>query len=299
LDYEDLGDWTSTQATLRLDSTDAQSGRYSLHALTSGWSQIESGEFDRNAIQPRHKYVVSAFRKPAGGNPWWAGSLAAELTCRNQGINNAWLGQIDLSTLPTGQWGSVAFALPANLATTAPNGACHVDWLLNGNGTTNEYAFDRMGFSSTQIWEDEAAVVLNPTGGAIGFPDTAWHNGQWRALNALDSLWTSIPAVAGSGDSIQIQIQDPLGRLLYGTWEARTADGSWNGSDSFSLSDSTAIRTFRTPPVPVQIRLHLFTPEPVGQCPVDSTGAPVCTPIPVNNAQLLWDYVLPGEDTDL
>ena len=142
-------------------------------------------------------------------------------------------------------------------------------------------------------------MVLNPTGGAIGFPDTAWHNGQWRALNALDSLWTSIPAVAGSGDSTQIQIQDPLGRLLYGTWEARTADGSWNGSDSFSLADSSGILTFRTPPVPVQIRLHLFTPDPIRQCPLDSTGTPVCTPISVSNAQVLWDYVLPGEDTDL
>gem|GEM_PF-4738275 len=299
LDYEDLGDWTSSQATLRLDSTDAQSGRYSLHAQTSGWSQIESGEFDRNAIQPRHKYVVTDFRRPSGGNPGWAGTLAAELTCRNQGINNAWLGQMDLSTLPVDQWGAVSFPLPVALATTAPGGACHVDWLLNGNGTTNEYAFDRMGFSSTQNWEDEAAVVFTPTGGAIGFPDTAWHPGQWRTLASVDSLWIDIPAVAGTGDSLQIQVQDSLGRLLYGTWEARATDGSWSLQDSLTLADSSGIQVFRLPPVPAQIRLHLLSPEPLAQCPLDSTGAPVCTPVAVSQTQVLWDYVLPGEDDSL
>lgn len=299
LDYEDLGDWTSTQATLRLDTSVAQSGRYSLQAKSTGWSQIESAEFDRNAIQPRHKFLVSAFRRPSGGNSGWAGTLSAQLTCRNQGINNAWLGQVDLSTLPVDQWSSVSFPLPTALATTAPGGACHVDWSLNGNGTTNEYALDRMGFSSTRTWEDEASVVLTPTGGAIGFPDTAWHPGQWRTFTSLDSLWIAIPAKSGTSDSLQIQIQDSLGRSIYGTWEAQTTDGGWSRSDSLSASDSGMVRSFRLQTTPLQIRLHLVLEQDPSQCTTDSSGLSVCTPIPVGTAQVLWDYVLPGEDDDL
>lgn len=207
---------------------------------------------------------------------------------------------MDFSTLSANKWAMVSFPLPSALATASANGACHVDWIVNSNGTDSEFVFDRMGFSSIENWEDEASIALTSAGGAVGYSDTAWTAGTWRTEEALDSNWIVIPVVSGKTDSMQIQIEDSLGRDLYGTWEAKTADGSWSMADSLVMGDTASLVSFRLPATPLLVRVHLVTPQDPSQCPVDSlSGNPVCTGIPIETAKILWDYVMPGEDEDL
>ena len=113
LGFEVPADWhiTSGQNIALTSSTTHTQGNLSLAVRAQNYVSIQSALFSVNtAIAGPISYDLFL---PPPANPFWAGATQAYVDCHSLSIYNQFLGQTELTGVPTGKFTTMSFALPA------------------------------------------------------------------------------------------------------------------------------------------------------------------------------------------
>ncbi len=115
--FESLSDWSPLQSNPVLSLSPLHTeGAFSLELNGGGWMQVESRKLARESDAP--SLVGYDIRIPAAPlNRWWHGTTALFLDAPSVGIFNQFVGQVELTGFPLGQFKRVELPIPATLKT--------------------------------------------------------------------------------------------------------------------------------------------------------------------------------------
>jgi hypothetical protein len=86
----------------------ATNGEYSI-VVPPGWTEITSPTvLTTSWANVGTEIAVDVYIPETVPNPWWVGAVAFAIDLPGAGFNNAWLGQVDLTPLPRGEWSTVS-----------------------------------------------------------------------------------------------------------------------------------------------------------------------------------------------
>jgi hypothetical protein len=143
-------DWSITQGSipaLQKSSTHTQ-GTSSLAVLAKNFVVVKSAAFPvTTAIEGPLLYDF--FLPSQQPNPSWFGASQLYLDCPAKNISNAFIGQQELTGLPTNQFSTLSFDLPAALATQLAGGCSNLDFRISldvPSNATGTYRLDNLHF---------------------------------------------------------------------------------------------------------------------------------------------------------
>jgi hypothetical protein len=146
--FEDLG-WTSTQAQLSLSATQRTQGCFALKVAGSGYMTLNSAPFATPVPGVTSTLKLDVFVPPGQPNPFWFGAVQLYASCPSGGMYNAYLGQAELTGLPTGTFSTVSYAVPSNVRSTlsGTHNDCFFSVAVNVNQTPTPVVLDNLRFS--------------------------------------------------------------------------------------------------------------------------------------------------------
>jgi hypothetical protein len=115
LGFETQAAWSSPSASLTLNAAHTQGSR-SLEVTTSGWNEMVSAQLSSIATEPVRSISYDVRVPAAPANPWWFGETQLYVTLPSQGIYNRYLGRFDLAGAQAGQFTTVTYAVPDEVA---------------------------------------------------------------------------------------------------------------------------------------------------------------------------------------
>ena len=147
LGFEDLDLWSSTQATLSLSPALHTQGCYGINVAGSGYMVLNSAPFATPLPGLTSTAALDVFVPVGQPNPFWPGAVQMYASCPSAGMNNAYLGQAELTGKPTGAFSTVTYALPSNVTTTLsqPHADCFFD-RRQVNATPSPVVLDNLRF---------------------------------------------------------------------------------------------------------------------------------------------------------
>jgi len=119
MSFEKSSDWSLPSGASSSLSNDALSGAHSLSVNPVGWTPLTSVSLTsaqlRQAAKSSNLSKVSfAVKIPATQpNPYWVGAAQMYLSSPSANVYNAYLGQVELTSLPKDQFVRLPFAIPA------------------------------------------------------------------------------------------------------------------------------------------------------------------------------------------
>lgn len=153
LGFEDAGKWNlpswDNSGIAKELSSDKVEGNASLAVTANGYKILESAPLKQSDVGGTNSVLWSAKLSTLQPNPWWIGQMAVYLTCPSRNLYNVWIGQIELTSLPLGQWLNFGLSLPASVS-TALAGATYddltVSLMLNVNAGAGPVLLDNFRF---------------------------------------------------------------------------------------------------------------------------------------------------------
>jgi len=149
--FEDAGLWTSSQAALSTITSPRTEGCFAMGVTGSGYMTIESRPFPASDVggQPAH-LSVDLFIPTGQPNPSWLGALQSYLECPSANVFNAYIGQVELTNRPVGQFSALTYTLPQNVRDTLAGNwnDCSLKLALNVNQTGHVWVLDNLRFSN-------------------------------------------------------------------------------------------------------------------------------------------------------
>lgn len=112
-DFEDATKWSVVQGAVAppVASRTASEGAFSLSLSPSGYVVLRSeGVPVRSALTGSVSYDL--FVPTEQANAYWFGATQLYLNCPSRGVFNAYLGQVELTTLQTGRFHTLSFNVP-------------------------------------------------------------------------------------------------------------------------------------------------------------------------------------------
>lgn len=114
--FELLGDWSSPQAVLSENTATKTQGAASLQVAGGNWFTIESGPLKTLDITGETTHLaVDVYVPDNQPNPYWVGTVALVANCISAGVYNAYIGNVELTPLPRGQFSTLTFNIPTNV----------------------------------------------------------------------------------------------------------------------------------------------------------------------------------------
>jgi len=82
-------------------------------------------------------------------NPYWFGAVQLYASCPSGGMNNAYLGQAELTGKPTRAFSTVSYAVPSSVQSTlsGTHNDCSFSVAVNVNQTPTPVVLDNLRFS--------------------------------------------------------------------------------------------------------------------------------------------------------
>jgi hypothetical protein len=147
--FEDASTWSSAQAALSTVVTPRTEGCFAMGVEGSGYMTIESPLFPSDDAGHVSKLLVDLFVPTGQPNPYWLGSLQSFLECPSANLFNAYVGQVELTGRPIGQFSTLSFSLPPNVAGTLAGNwnDCKIRLGLNVNQTGQVWVLDKLRFT--------------------------------------------------------------------------------------------------------------------------------------------------------
>ena len=103
-------------------------------------------------------------------NPFWLGAVQAYLECPTHNLYNAYVGQVELTGLPLGQFNTLSFPIASWIAQEAANcPALTVKIALNVSGSPGTYFLDRAGLQTELILHYAFDDADNPGEDSSGY----------------------------------------------------------------------------------------------------------------------------------
>ena len=147
--FEDVGRWTSTQATLSLVTSPLTQGCGALGVSGQGYIPITGSAFTTSAVTTNAAASVDLFIPGNQPNQSYLGALQMYLSCPSGNVFSQYIGQDELTGKPQNQYSTLRFPLPAaTLSTLAkPLNDCSFTFALNVNATGQRWILDNLRFT--------------------------------------------------------------------------------------------------------------------------------------------------------
>jgi Thrombospondin type 3 repeat len=155
LGFESLSGWTPTMgATTTLNTTKTQ-GAFSLQVIPAGgYVPLNSANLSTTVLKAlegaQRKLAFDLFIPIVQGNPFWTGAAQMFVTCPSANLFNSFLGQVDLSTLPKGQFNTLTYSIPTAVQTVIQQNRTDFSFTIVLNTTTGSapFSLDNLRFSN-------------------------------------------------------------------------------------------------------------------------------------------------------
>lgn len=148
LDFEEAESWWGEAAELQ--GARVSSGVKALRLNTDGWVDVASRYFTASEIPAvGATMTLDVYIPDPRPNSYWLGSVQAYVSCPAQNLNNAFLGQVELTHLYSGEWNTVQFPMSTAVQAALSSGAsCSISLGINTAQTdlTDAFFVDRVGF---------------------------------------------------------------------------------------------------------------------------------------------------------
>lgn len=149
LGFENVANWSAPQAALSLNTTTHTEGNASLSIAGGGWFPVHSTTMTTTSITGETTHLaLDVFVPGSQPNPWWLGSIDLLANCPSANLNNAYVGHVELTPLPQGQFSTVTFTVPQEVLTALQGD--HSDFSLefdvNVNAGAPPLLFDYLRF---------------------------------------------------------------------------------------------------------------------------------------------------------
>lgn len=164
LGFEVPADWhiTSGQNIALTSSTTHTQGNLSLAVRAQNYVSIQSALFSVNtAIAGPISYDLFL---PPPANPFWAGATQAYVDCHSLSIYNQFLGQTELTGVPTGKFTTISFALPSATKAALSHGCQDLSFTIVINvpsNSTGTYLLDNLQLDGPPVL---TACTATPNG---------------------------------------------------------------------------------------------------------------------------------------
>jgi len=147
LGFEDLG-WTSTQASLSLSATRHTQGCYGLNVAGGGYMVVNSARFATPLPSLSPTLALDVFVPTGQPNPYWLGAVQLYASCPSGGMNNAYLGQVELTGKPTGAFSTLTYPVGSGVMATLSqtHNDCFFSVAVNVNATPTPVVLDNLRF---------------------------------------------------------------------------------------------------------------------------------------------------------
>lgn len=147
LGFEDVTLWSATSGAATTGA-DAVQGSASLALNGQGWLSIQSVPF--GPLPQVDEDVSVAVKLPVEQpNPWWYGQVQLYVEVPSLGAYNVYVGAVELTGLPLGEWVTLEFPLPATLQSLLAGSYDDLTITLALNvpyDATGTYLFDDLRF---------------------------------------------------------------------------------------------------------------------------------------------------------
>jgi hypothetical protein len=110
---------------------------------------IVGAPFSTVGLATNNALSVDLFIPTGQPNPFYTGALQMHLSCPFGGVNNQYIGQVELTGKPLNQYSTLRFPLPQAVRTTLARqlNDCSFTLSLNVNPTGNTWILDRLRFT--------------------------------------------------------------------------------------------------------------------------------------------------------
>jgi hypothetical protein len=125
LDSDGKGLWRSPQSSLAVSSRTPTQGCYAVDVPGSGYRVLNSVNFSTPLVGMTANLALDYFIPANPPNPYWIGAVQMYVTCPSASLNNAYIGQVELTGKPTGAYSTLTFPIPSWIRT--PLAAVHSD----------------------------------------------------------------------------------------------------------------------------------------------------------------------------
>jgi hypothetical protein len=150
LGFEAASPWTAESgAALQYVTEPREQGAHALKVNSSGYTSLKSLPVRSWEWKAATGLLnVEVYIPDPAPNPWWVGNVSVALSCPEDGINNRYLGQKDLTHLFRMEYNSVQIPLSADLLAQLHGltGSCQVQVALNVASGSAPFVLDKMGF---------------------------------------------------------------------------------------------------------------------------------------------------------
>ena len=148
LGFEDL-DWTSPQVILSQSPALHTQGCYGLNLAGGGYIVANSTPFATPLAGVTSTLKLDVYVPPGQPNPYWFGAVQLFASCPSGAMNNAYLGQVELTGKPTGAFSTLSYAVPSTVQTTllGAHNDCFFCVAVNVNQTPTPVVLDNLRFT--------------------------------------------------------------------------------------------------------------------------------------------------------
>ena len=149
LSFDTFADWSILNGGSRPEVERRTGGTASLGVTSGGYTEIVSRPFAPSELPGVTSTLsVDVFVPAQQPNPWWIGSLQAFVSCPASNVNDAYLGEADLTHLFRDEFNTITFpGLPSYVtAALAGTGSCRLKLALNTPTGAGEYLLDNLAF---------------------------------------------------------------------------------------------------------------------------------------------------------
>jgi len=147
--FEDPASWSASSAMLSLATSPIKQGCGGLAVTGHGYMLMSSSTFSTAGLSPAAALSLDLFVPASQPNPFWIGAVQMFLTCPSANVFNQYLGQVELTGKPEGQYSTLRFPLPAASLSTLRQSLndCSFGLALNVNQTNASWILDNLRFT--------------------------------------------------------------------------------------------------------------------------------------------------------
>jgi hypothetical protein len=173
------GDWHVTSNPSRPLTANANhtQGTHSLAVNAQNYVSIQSSTFSvASAVTGPVSYDLFL---PPSANPSWAGATQLFVDCHSHSIFNQYLGQTELTGLPTGKFNAVQFSLPTSIATALSHGCSDLSFTIILNvpsNSTGTYLLDNLQLDGPPLTSTCSTTPAASTASGVTGPTTTFQS---------------------------------------------------------------------------------------------------------------------------
>lgn len=157
LGFENPSFWQTLVGTPTLDfSFEHTQGAGALSVKSSNFIELTSTTMSTAQVRGRFEVAnptrirYDLFVPNPAPNPFWIGFTQLYVSCPSAGINHQYIGQLELTGLPTNAWRTVSLALPAQVLTALKSNRndFSIQIAINAPSATQGFALDNVRFGN-------------------------------------------------------------------------------------------------------------------------------------------------------